>query len=219
VEESAIDIFPLRDFEDEEGKKTEVFFVAVRQQQVDSLETVCQIAGLKLKVVEIEPMALYRLIGNKDDSKVKAFLNLGASRSYFAVFNKGILVFYRSISIGFSAFYQDDSFSNEEDDNSYVNFNQSSEDDNLSEIISEVSRSMEYYQMQNKPDFEKIILCGGGSQIKGIDITLAEGIGRRVTLVKSLSRLVLPKHLIESAARELHQDFSVALGLAAREVV
>ncbi|MEN6349747.1 MAG: pilus assembly protein PilM, partial [Syntrophomonas sp.] len=53
VEEAAIDIFPLRDFEDDEGKQREIFFVAVPRIQVENLETTCRMAGLKLVAVEI----------------------------------------------------------------------------------------------------------------------------------------------------------------------
>lgn len=225
VEEAAMDIFPLRDFEDEEGKKTEIFFVAVRRQQVEALDEVCKIAGLKLVAVEVEPLAIYRVLGREDQSQVTAFLNIGASRSYFSVFKKNILVFYRSLAFGCSAFYQGMGLSCGDSpiDLDSIQVSQDSQYDYLvRDVIAEVARSVEYYNMQNQDEedepVEKIFLCGGGSRLKGLDTSLAVGIGRDVELANPLSKVILPVHVTAQQERDLKHDFLVALGLAARRI-
>ena len=218
VEEAAIDIFPLRDFEDEEGKKTEVFFVAVRRQQVENLDMVCKMAGLNLVAVEIEPLAMNRILGKNKSEEVSAYLNIGGSRSYFSVFKDNILVFYRSLAFGISAFYEMNSSDggNFED----IQFGQGSQYDYLTrDIIDDVTRSVEYYNLQkNKSEerIEKIWLCGSGARFKGLDASLAGGSGLEVEIADHLHELVIPDGLSEEQELELKYDFLIAFGLAAR---
>lgn len=220
VDEVAIDFFPLRDFEDEEGKKTEIFFVAVRKQQVENLEEVCKIAGLKLAAVEIEPLAIHRILGKSKESGIKAFINIGASRSYFTVFKDGLLKFYRTLSFGTAAFAQQQNLDNgdtsvELDTIDIVN--NDSYEYLVRDVIAEVNRSIEYYDMQNMEEkVESIILCGGGSRIKGLDERLGEGIGRQVSLSAALEEIVVPANISEEQKHEIQHDYIVALGLAAR---
>ncbi|MEN6461952.1 MAG: type IV pilus assembly protein PilM [Syntrophomonas sp.] len=223
VEESAIDIFPLRNFEDDEGKKTEVFFVAVRQQQVDNLDTACRIAGLKLVAVEIEPLALFRLLGQNTNLGAQGFLNIGAVRSYFTVFHNGILIYYQSLAFGCSAFLRDNNYTNNENDSlglDNIEIGQGNESYYLiKDIIAEVSRSVEYYHMQNEVGINKILLCGGGSRIKSLDVALATGIDQNVEIADTLADLDISNNINETEIQELKHDFSVALGLAVRKVI
>ncbi len=224
VEEAAIDIFPLRNFEDEEGKKTEIFFVAVRRRQVENLATTCRAAGLRLAVVEIEPLALYRVLGGTTDS-VTGFIELGLSRSYFAVF-KGInLVFYQSLPVGCSAlekifkinsWYRPDGFNEAE-----IGLDQ--QYDHLTgDITVEIKRMAEYYVMQGETGPEEIdnfILCGRGAAIRALHARLIEELGCQVEVADILPRIIAPPHLSAAQKLELQYDFNVTLGLAAREVV
>ncbi len=222
VEEAALDIFPLRDFEDQEGKKTEIFFVAVRRQQVELLDTTCAVAGLKLVAVEIEPLAIHRVLNLDDQAQVTACLNIGASRSYFSVFKNNILVFYRSLAFGCSAFYQGMGLACEDNiDPISIDISDNSQYDYLvRDVIAEVARSVEYYNMQNQEDeddpVQKIYLCGGGSRLKGIDTSLSLGIGCAVEIANPLAQLHLPDDLSPEQRQDLQHDFPVALGLAAR---
>lgn len=218
VEEAAIDICPLREFEDEEGKKTEVFFVAIRRHQVENLDIACKFAGLKLAVVEIEPLALYRVLGGNLES-VLAFLEIGSFRSYLAVFKGVTLVFYRSLPFSSSALYQfyGKGGFKEHEVSEYKQY-----DYVLEDIISETKRSVEYYKLGDETGNERIdrfLLCGEGSAIRGLDYRLTEGLGCKVEVADILPRLILPSDISEVEKRELKHEFTVTLGLAAREVV
>ena len=224
VEEAAMDIFPVRDFEDEEGLKTEIFFVAVRKQQVENLESACSIAGLKLVAVEIEPMAIYRVLGNGEED-VFAFLEMGMSRSYFAVFKKGILVFYRSLPFGTSGFMQNMGFGGGQGYNEQDEIDVRVDDQYdylLGEIVSDVKRSLEYYNTQiemGEKGIDKFFLCGEGFAIKGLDSRLAEGLEIEVEVADILPRLILPSNISDLNKIEIQHNYMVALGLAAREVI
>lgn len=224
VEEAALDIFPIRQFGDKGGRKIEVFFLAVRRQQVDDIVLTCQSAGLKPAVVEIEPLALYRAWGG-DDAIVVALLAIGSARSYFTVFNKGIPVFYRSMAANHTAFYK--SFNQPEsnvitvrgkiEDGGHGQYNYL-----FDELINEVKTARDYYELQTRngngdKSIEKILLCGG-SAIRGLKAGLALGLGLEVELVaaNTLQRLLLPVNISDAEKLELQNDFSLALGLAAR---
>jgi len=220
VDEASIDISPLTFFEDEGGKKVDLFFVAVRKQQVENLHLTCKIAGLKLAAVEIEPLALHRLL-KPDNAGVQAFVNIGSSRSTFSVFNGEALKFYRHMSFGYSPFIPAGSANNGEatgldqvelgnsEDHQYL----------LPDIIAELTRSVEYYHMQNQNGIKNLMLCGGGARIRGLDKVLAEGINITVINADTLQRIGLPADISDSHRQELRNDFAVALGLAAREVI
>lgn len=223
VEDAAIDIFPVKHYADEEGEKTEVFFVAVRQQQLDNLTAVCNIAGLKLAAVEIEPVAINRFFWQKRDYSVRAYLNIGAYRSYLSVFKDNTLGFHRYMAFGSSAFFLNQPAPPETEENGQE-WNgapaESSSDYLIRDMVSELQRSVEYYAMQNQgKSLEGILLCGGGSRISGIAATLAKYLGIGFELANPLDRLSLPGKLDERAIEELRHDFLIALGLAARGLV
>ncbi|MGE5389704.1 MAG: type IV pilus biogenesis protein PilM [Deltaproteobacteria bacterium] len=221
VDEASIDISPLTFFEDEGGKKVDLFFVAVRKQQVENLSQACKIAGLQLAAVEIEPLALHRLL--KDNgSGVEAFINIGATRSTFSVFNGEALKFYRHLSFGCSPFLLGPSMDMEGGVTGLEKVVLGSREDHqylLRDIISELARSIEYYHMQNGNEIKKLMLCGGAASIKGLDAVLTEGINISVTNADTLHQIELPAGITEAVRQELGNDYAVALGLAAREVI
>lgn len=222
VDDAAIDISPLRFFEDESGKMVDLFFVAVRKQQVDNLSQACKIAGLELAAVEIEPLALHRLLKGDGDG-VQAFVNIGASRSTFFVFHGEALKYYRHLAFGCAPFMFGPSMDRQ---GSVSGLDQvvlgDSEDHQylLRDIISELTRSLEYYQMQSEHEIKKLLLCGGGTNIQGLDRALSEAINISVINADTLNMIELPLTISEDVTKQqLRNDFAVALGLAAREVI
>lgn len=218
IEQAAMDIYPLRQFKDEEGAKVEVFFIAVRRQQVDSLDLVCRIAGLRLNVVEIEQLALQRLFNNFDQKEIIALLNIGFNRSYLSVFQGNILVFNRYLSIGLANLATNESGiinqNNIREKNSIIHSGQP--DHLVREIVAEVALSVEYFHFQNLGSLDKIIICGGSSYLTNLATLLATEIHCEVQIADPLSCLILPEGVTDNARRELQQDFAVAIGLAMR---
>jgi type IV pilus assembly protein PilM len=200
--------------------------VAVRRQQVEILYAACQMAGLKLAAVEIEPLALLRVLGQDyRQQDLMALLHIGASRSHFSVFNNGILVFYRFLSFGCAPFFRGlgDAVPNDNINMGYIELNQDSEYDFLvRDMIAEVSRSIEYFNMQSGGKIgavETILLCGGGTRIKGLNISLEEGLGLGVVVVNPLENIILNPDTTDADKNKLKHDFAVALGLAARRSI
>lgn len=221
-DEAVMDVCPVRRFTDGEGRKTDVFFVAARKMQLDNLLAVYQAAGLKPSAVEIEPLALYRLFKSEDDIRTLGILNFGAYRSYLAVFDEGVLTSLRHLSLGCSAFLQgvgwgeveqrelDGIDLNEDSNYSYL----------LGDIITELSRTLEYFSMQTGGHkVNKVLLTGGGSRIKGLTDYLSSALGYSVEQADIEKQVKVPPHLTEHERRQIMHDYPVALGLAARGVI
>ena len=91
----------------------------------------------------------------------------------------------------------------------------------LDELVNEVRRSLEYHASRY-PDaaVHRIILVGGGAQLKNIDSFCTQSLGIPCTTVNPVTRLALraPK-LPTGYAEENGPVFAVALGLAIRDFV
>jgi len=210
VEDAAMDVFPLREREDDEGKKVEVFFVAVRRQQVENLKLICSIAGLRLRVVEIEPLAIQRVLNVHDNDRLIAYLNIGASHTHFSVFQGNVLVFNRHLPLGTMGLC----LTTKPEMGQHYN----ELDVLIRNIVSEVTRSVEYYHLQNFGSLDKMVLCGGGSRILNLDKLLASRINCEVEIANPLAGMILPPGIEKDKQRELQHDFAVALGLAVRGI-
>ncbi|MEA4923977.1 MAG: pilus assembly protein PilM [Syntrophomonadaceae bacterium] len=222
AEEAAIDICTLRDFEDETGKRTEVFFLAVRKQQVENLEYSCRMAGLKLAAVEIEPLSLFRVWGRRTE-EVVALLYLGSERSYLTIFERGVPVFYHCLSAGvFSSYYTSpiNQISKVRRWGEIININEPPYS-HIVRITDEVKETLAYYQKSIKDalaPLSKILLCGRAA-IPSLQNSLVQRLNLKVEAVNVLQSSTLPRGLSPEEENELQYDFSLALGLAARKVV
>jgi type IV pilus assembly protein PilM len=219
VDDITADIYPVRQFDDPQGKMAEVFFVAARKTQAENLFKTCQIAGLKLTRLEIEPLALKTLYQpHLMKDKVSAIINIGAQRSYLSVFQSSTLVFVRSIGFGCTAFFQQipQIIQNEcrlEDINA--------EDPDcqrlLRNLIDELIRSLDYFRLQNKEDsVTNILLCGGCARLGGIEEYLSRELNISVQLGSIVERIKLPPNITEEQKDDLRFDYPIALGLALR---
>jgi len=219
VDDITADIYPVRQFDDPQGKMAEVFFVAARKTQAENMLKTCQIAGLKLTRLEIEPLALKTLYQpHLMKDKVSAIINIGAQRSYLSVFQSTTLVFVRSIGFGCTAFFQQipQIIQNEcrlEDINA--------EDPDcqrlLRNLIDELIRSLDYFRLQNKEDnVTNIILCGGCARLGGVEEYLSRELNIPVQLGSISERIKLPKSITEEQYNDLRFDYPIALGLALR---
>lgn len=220
VEEAAIDVYPVRHFEDEDGKQTELFFVAVRRQQVENLRAACEVAGLDLVAVELDPIALHRVMGGSNGDELQAYLYMGNTRSFICVMKNGALIFQRYFSTGTSAISQ---ALDPEQDPHQVLFQvdmESSHQYLVRDLITQTSRSLEYFRVQFNDELKTpLILCGTGARIRGLDKTMSEALDHKVITGDISDRLQFSSRLPEKERQDLTYDYLISLGLAAREVI
>jgi len=88
VSEVVMDVYPLRQYRDGETVKVDLFFTAVRRNQVSAIRKVCYWGGFKLHAIDLEPLAIKRLFPNAPYNDLCGFLHIGAFTTCFSVFDK-----------------------------------------------------------------------------------------------------------------------------------
>ena len=219
VDDVTSDILPVRQLEDQEGKKEEVFFVAARKTQVENLLKTCQIGGLNLTTVEIEALALNTLYKSYFISdKVYGIINIGAQRSYLSVFQDQTLVFNRAIGFGCSAFYdQIPKLAGNEISLEELDAEEHECQGILGELIDELARSLDYFRLQNSKDqINNMLICGGCARLGGIEPYLSRVLDMKVQVGNVEPLIKLPGNVSEAERTELRFEYPIALGLALR---
>lgn len=219
VEEVSADIQPVRYYEDSEGKMAEVFFIAARKMQVENLQNTCSIAGLKLARLEIEPFSLNTLfLPQVNDKELYGIINIGAQLTYLAIFHHKRLVFVRTFTFGSSAFYyQLDEISSGGSRLEEINIDNPDCVNLLGGLIDELTRSIDYFRLQNKDDdIESLLLTGSGSRIIGINRLFSAELNIPTQLASLEQRIVMPNNITIEEKHNLTFDYPVALGLALR---
>lgn len=219
VDDVTADIYPVREFEDPQGKMVEVFFVAARKTQAENLAKTCEIAGLKLTRLEIEPLALKTLYQPQiSNNKVYGIINIGAQRSYLSIFQDNNPVFLRSIAFGCLAFFlQIPQVAQGECRLEDLNVEEPECRSLLRNLIDELMRSLDYFRLQNKEDsITNMLICGGCTRLGGIDELLSRELSISVQRANIDQHIKLPKNIAEEQINDLRFDYPVALGLALR---
>lgn len=75
------------------------FVIASRRDAVDILTGICRSAGLKLQAIEIEPLALLRLLGPRAWEGTAGLLTFRTGNCSFTVFHDGIPLYSRSVTL------------------------------------------------------------------------------------------------------------------------
>jgi type IV pilus assembly protein PilM len=224
AKEASMDIYPLREFQDGEGKKTEIFFVAVRRSQIDNLQAVCEMAGLRLVAVEIEPLAIRRIIADESTTNVIGLLKVGASHSSLSFFQGHRLLFHRPLPLGSSAYYHPSRYGNESNelpDDIKILIEEKWKYLNMA-FAREVNQAVNQFRVQQGKELVKIIMCGGGATLNGLEETLKKYLLLDVVIADSINRIVMPpsvEKLSKEKMLQLKHEFIVAMGLGAREIV
>jgi len=217
LDEAAFDIFFLREIDNSEGRKREVFFAAAQGLQVEHLKKVCTLAGLRLTVVEIPALALKRLWHSNNGKDLTVFLNIGYSYACFSVFQQQKLLFQRS----FASFLE--GMIDILGDNLLLEEVDMAENLQLQELMEEflarVKHTLSLFQRQEREMIiGHILLCGGGAKLKGLAGYLSMILNGIVPTLNLPDTLALPAKF-EQYRQELSCDFSVAIGLASRGVL
>ena len=192
------------DFDDskKDKKKTKVFLTAAPRKLVDSYVKVLKQSGLKPIAMEIESAAIVRALVNKNKNKYDSavlIIDFGETRTNFIIFKSPLIRFSRSIS--FSGASLTDKISQElkikyseaEELKRKWGMNKEEGDGSLAKCIEpalvdlseKIQESLDYYSehfTKNFPENEvkKVILCGGGANLKGLDSWLASKIKKEV---------------------------------------
>jgi type IV pilus assembly protein PilM len=227
---------------DLQQREMEVMLVCAHNDIINSHMEALQKAGLQPVAVDIQPFALMRALGleNSENESSVAVLDIGAGTSDLSIFKAGISRFTRILPLAGNRFTEnitkvmggdfaeaeklkvkhadailDLAAVAPESPEYQVNF---SIQDSLRELVLELRRSFDYYQLQQRnEEVAQLVIAGGGAKVNNLAQFLNQELGIKV--VSSLDAWNL------SFLNNLQTDFEaakpimlVALGLALREV-
>ncbi|MBE3588252.1 MAG: type IV pilus assembly protein PilM [Thermoanaerobacteraceae bacterium] len=221
-----------------------VLLVAVRKELVYRYYDAFDRAGLQITAIDLQHLALWRVFHGPfgypvHDGGVRAVLDLGFSSGQFVVLKGQELVYVRSLPVELGRLLPAGVFepapaepvrppggmdisggeaaaaAAEEISGEYAGYDEA-QFEHLGELVREIRRSLDFYQLQERDNpVETLVVTGGFSKIKGLPAYLAGQLGIRVAA--GFPRL--PFRDVKNPPRVLDPAFSVAVGLALREVL
>jgi len=199
VEQAILDFHPLEEFEGESGDRMlRVLLVAATKDMVDNTVAAVQKAGLQPDAIELTPFALIRGLASVDElglseAEGEALIDVGASVTNIVVHQGGVPRFVRILLMGGGditeaiaecmgvPFEEAESIKQQlgmpeaprepsQDDSPAVGALQTSG----AAFVEEVRGSLNYYQAQPRAvEVKRIVLSGGGGQLRGLAARLA----------------------------------------------
>lgn len=213
----------------EERGETEVMLAAVPREIVEKFKRIAALADVNLRALEIEVFGILRALGQ--DPAPTAFINLGHQTTTIAIGDKGKLRMMHGLGRGAleltKALEKGLGITREraEEIKREVGLSEKSEEREIVSVIipfietllSEMERFISAYNRKAPRTVQKINLTGGGSNLKGLIEYTVSRFGIEVTRGNPFARVVTPA-FVQPVLRGLGPSFSVAVGLALREI-
>ena len=212
-----------------------VLLVAVPKDVVNSLSRLVSKAGLKLVAIDIEPLAIQRTLPNTADCMV---IDSGAAVSQVTLFQKHSPVFTRNIPIGGNQFTETvmEGMEIGRDEAELIKHGNGSLleepggvdatqsvagqiDRVVNDLATEVRRTLEYYQVQNRTvSISNVFITGGGSKMENLPEKLSAILELPVMLHDPLQGMEISSSFNRQYLRGVGPQMAVAVGLALRGV-
>lgn len=220
---------------DENKGLQRVLTAAVSKEIVDEWIEVLTLAGLEVYGLEVESIASIRSLvdGNAEKEETALIVDLGARRTSFII-AEGFVPYFTS-SIPFSSEGMNDAIcktlkltpeeaeeakiSNGIENLSKRNPIFKAVESLLENLVTEILKTIDFYgEMSNgSQEINKIILCGGGSNMKGMPEFLTTKINKEVVVGNPWVNLRLGKDL-PIMGNETSVRYTTAIGLALRGI-
>ena len=226
---------PQQEDSDEEtdGEMMEVLLVAVQRAIIDERTDILLEAGLKPAIIDLNVFALMNaaeLTNDLSSMGITALIDLGDSYTHINIIQDGTMGYARDIPIG--GYYCTNMLMSKFKvpfkqtlEIKRGNFSSEIKEEDVIKIIAqaykrvleEVQKSFEYFGTLSGNKVERILLCGGGSMIQGLDGFFADYLKVPVAILNPMQGIeVNPKNFDHSLIDEMSGLSTVALGLATR---
>ena len=226
---------PQQEDSDEEtdGEMMEVLLVAVQRAVIDERTDILLEAGLKPAIIDLNVFALMNaaeLTNDLSSMGITALIDLGDSYTHINIIQDGTMGYTRDIPIG--GYYCTNMLMSKFKvpfkqtlEIKRGNFSSDLYEEDVVKIIAqaykrvleEVQKSFEYFGTLSGNKVERILLCGGGSMIRGLDGFFADYLKVPVEILNPMQGIkVNPKNFDPSLIDEMSGLSTVALGLATR---
>lgn len=213
-----------------EKNKMNLLVVAVSKTTVDDAVEVTELAGLEIVGLEIESIAQTRsLLCKSDYNKTVLIVDIGDRRTSFSIAKEGVPCFTSSVPLSGQSLSDviSKGMGISFDEAEKIKFNNGVGSDFKSDTLfklvqpvlenfsQEIERSIDFYLsgLGYSKNIDKIIICGGGANTKGIVPYLSKKLGREIELGNPWSNVNFGKKLPIIEKSQAVQ-YSTAVGLA-----
>lgn len=237
----------LRSSTGADDKNMEVLLIAAPNNIVKAADEVVKSSDMQALSIDLEPFALVRAAFNFVDSEIFkqtiSLINLGATTSSINIFKAGELRHNRTISVAGNSFTKaiGQSLNLSFDEAEKIKVDKGSirlEDDSepvapttmrifnvimpvLTDLITEVQRSFDYYRSRYRGEsVDIILLSGGSSRFKNIAPYMQKELGITAKVLDPFEKISISSSLAnykEDEVRAMGPELLLALGLAMRQ--
>ncbi|MDM8526402.1 type IV pilus assembly protein PilM [Desulfococcaceae bacterium HSG8] len=212
----------------------DVLLVAAKKEIVNDYKALIEMAKLKPRIVDVDAFALqniYEVNYETEDENV-ALIDIGASKTTLNILKSGLSVLIRDVSLGCGQITQkivsQMECSPEEAEKMY----QDDESDEIPpkeviEIVSsvvgdwctEIGHALDFFYSTYPGDsIQKIVLSGGGANIKSFRDLLAEETSSEVEIINPFENLSVGSDFDPAWLDKVSPQSAICLGLALRRV-
>ena len=233
TDDSSQDNDEQKEDSNEGGEMMEALLVAVQRDIIDERTNILLDADLKPAIIDLDVFALMnaaQLTADLSRMGTIALIDLGDSFTHINIIQDGAMGYTRDIPVGggyltnllmskFQVPFQKTL------DIKRGKFSSDVKEEEVIEIIvlaykkvlEEVQNSFENFSILSDHKIERILLCGGGSMIRGLDEFFADYLKVPVEILDPMQGVkVNPKNFHQSLIDEMSGLSTVALGLATR---
>ncbi len=231
IEDVNLDFQILGMREDED--QMEVMIVAVKKDKINEYISVVREAGLNPVVVDVDAFALENMYEINYEISAEgniALVNIGASTINMNILKGGTSVFTRDSSVGGNLHTEalQRGFTISYDDAERLKQGEAvegvSQEDVASvltsaseDVISEISRSFDYFKgATSQEDINEIVLSGGCALIKDFVPLLSERVGINVKVIEPFKNINIPDKFDKGYLKKMGPILAVAAGLGLR---
>jgi type IV pilus assembly protein PilM len=215
----------------QEGQKIQVLLVAIPQDVLMKYQKIAELAGLNLKILELDAIASSRSVVGTDTSTI-LLVDIGARATVISVVDEGYLRITRSIDTAGGDLTQvisnglNISPIRAEMLKKSRGLLSGLGEENLQGlmiplldvIISEVKKVGAIYTDRTRREIKKVILIGGSASIPGLVDYFGKELGKEVILGNSFFQIQFPQALMPFLPN-LGTVFASAVGVALRDLL
>lgn len=220
------------EYEDEKGiKKQQIFLTSVPNEHIKRYQTLFRLAGLNLKILEIEALSLARAL-TLGDSGTSLIIDIGSRSTAIAVAQNGVLRYSAQTDFASSSLTQmvanglGINVLRAELLKKQRGLTGSGGEYGLSTLIfpyldvilNEARRIKDIFEGNYRGKIDKVVLSGGGSHLIGIEKYAADWFALPVTKANPFSRIILPSE-ISPLAPEIGPQLVAAIGVGMQQFI
>lgn len=210
-----------------------VILVAAKKEMVEDYLNVVQLAGLNPLILDVDAFALQNIfeLNYEGEEESVALIDIGASKTSLNILKGSSSVFMRDVSLGCSQINQKimslvNCSAEEAEDIKFIEKSDKISKNDLSEITSavvsdwcaEIRRALDFfYSTYPDEQIKRVILSGGGANIKEFQELLAVETSTEVETINPFKNLIIDnKKLDASYLEQVAPQAAICMGLAIR---